>query len=442
MTVFRDTKNVKEIAMRIGFYECDITPPLGGFLWGHYRSVYATEVKNRLYARAAVIEGEDGTCAAFVTVDTCALPPMIHETVTKRIFEYTGIPAENICISSNHTHWGAPVSDSPEIDCFADESYRDVFFRLTADAVTLAYNRLAPAEAKYGESLAEGIAFCRNYHLADGRVITHPPKDPAKIAHRRDADPTVRTVLAYRDGTPIGALVSFACHQCCCGDITEYTGDFSSAMSEKLKEIYGKDFVAVFLPGAAGDITHVVGPGFRTAPDHYRMMGETLARSVVDSAANAVSVEGKVCTVKETIRIPHRQLSDEELAEALKDLNERNQAMRARNLEYYGKACKKAYGDYYLQAIRMGDLCFYTMPGEVFSELGQYVLENSSYSHSIFVHNSNTYCGYIPTKESFGEGYDLYETSLCYHSCLTPDAGEIMTNRLLELGESLGAKTE
>lgn len=422
--------------MRIGFYESDITPPLGGFLWGHYGPVYATGVMDRLYARAAVIEGEDGTLAAFVTVDTCALPPMMHETVTKRIFEYTGIPAENVCISSNHTHWGAPVSDSPEIGCFADESYRDVFFRLCADTVTLAYRRLAPAEARYGESRAEGISFCRNYHLSDGTVCTHPPKDPSTIVHRRDADPTVRTVLAYREGKPVGALVSFSCHQCCC-KTDAYTGDFSSVMSEELKEKYGKDFVAVYLPAAAGDITHIVGPGFVTTPDHYRMMGRTLAAAVTDSMTGAVRIGDGVRAVKESIRMERRQLSNEELAKELRRLNARGADMRARNLAYYGAACKETYGDYWLQAIRIGELCVYTMPGEVFLQLGQYVTENSEYPHSILVHNSNSYCGYIPTKESFGEGYDLYETSLCYHSCLLPEAGEIMTKRLLELGKTL-----
>ena len=44
--------------MRAGFYECDITPPLGGFMWGHYRLINAKEVYNKLYARAAVVENE------------------------------------------------------------------------------------------------------------------------------------------------------------------------------------------------------------------------------------------------------------------------------------------------------------------------------------------------------------------------------------------------
>ena len=44
--------------MRASFYECDVTPPLGGFLWGHYREIYAQEVHNRLYAKAVVVEDQ------------------------------------------------------------------------------------------------------------------------------------------------------------------------------------------------------------------------------------------------------------------------------------------------------------------------------------------------------------------------------------------------
>ena len=427
--------------MRFGFYESDITPPLGGLFWGHYsKDAYATGVKDRLYARAAVIEGEDGTIAAFVTVDTCALPPMIHETVTKRIKEYTGIPASAVCITSNHTHWGAPVSDSPEIGCFADATYLDVFLRLTADAVTLAYRRLSDAEAFYGEGLASGISFCRNFILDNGRVITWAGGiDPSRIVGRNsEPDPTVRTVIAKdAEGQPVGALVSFACHQCCCGANKEYTGDFSSIMSEKLKEKYGKDFVAVFLPAAAGDINHVVDNQFRTTPDHYRKMGEILSNAVVASEKECKPLGTLVATVKEPITVAHRQMTPEEYSEEFARLRKSGQVMRARNLEYYNTACKATEGEYLLQAIRIGKLCIYVMPGEVFIDLGRRVMENSEYEYAFLVHNSNTYCGYIPTKEVFKKPYDLYEASLCYHSCLVPEAGEIMTDKVLELGKSL-----
>jgi hypothetical protein len=427
--------------MRAAFYECDITPPLGGLFWGHYSAdAYAKGVMDRLYARAAVIEGEDGTIAAFVTVDTCALPHMMHDTVTKRIEEYTGIPASSICITSNHTHWGAPVSDSPEIECYADVSYRDVFFRLTADAVTLAYRRLAPAEAFYGEGKAEGISFCRDFILDNGSVITWAGGiDPARIVGRNsEPDPTVRTIIAKdANGKPVGALVSFSCHQCCCGKNNDYTGDFSSIMSEKLKEKYGNDFVAVFLPGAAGDITHVVHNQFRTPSDHYRKMGNILSDAVVASEKESKPLGTEVATVKEPITVAHRQMTPEEYSEEIARLRKAGQAMRVRNMEYYNTSCKATEGEYLLQAIRVGELCIYVMPGEVFIDLGRRVMEKSEYNHAILVHNSNTYCGYIPTKEAFGASYDLYETSLCYHSCLVPEAGEIMTDKVLALGKTL-----
>ena len=127
--------------MRAAFYECDITPPLGGFIWGHYHRVFANDVIDRLYAKAVVTEC-DGEVAAILAIDTCSIPPKMHEVVTKRIFDYTGISAERVRITSNHTHWGAPVMDEPRLDCYADAPYQDVFFRLCADAVILAYKRL------------------------------------------------------------------------------------------------------------------------------------------------------------------------------------------------------------------------------------------------------------------------------------------------------------
>ena len=38
--------------MRVGFYECDITPPLGCNMPGYYRANPATDVLERIYADA------------------------------------------------------------------------------------------------------------------------------------------------------------------------------------------------------------------------------------------------------------------------------------------------------------------------------------------------------------------------------------------------------
>ena len=123
--------------MRAAFYESDITPPLGGFMWGHYSNVCAQNVTDRLYAKAMVVE-DNGEYAAIVAVDTCSLIPGIHKIITDRIAQYTPIPAQRVCISSNQTHSGAPICSDPSCGGKADEAYLDVFLRLCADTVILA----------------------------------------------------------------------------------------------------------------------------------------------------------------------------------------------------------------------------------------------------------------------------------------------------------------
>ena len=115
--------------MRAAFYECESTPPLGGFMWGHYQKILATGVLDRLYIKAGVFE-ENGNYAAIVTADTCSLVPGIHKIVTDRIAEYTPIPPECVCISSNHSHSGAPISSDPSCEGIADDVYLSVFLRL------------------------------------------------------------------------------------------------------------------------------------------------------------------------------------------------------------------------------------------------------------------------------------------------------------------------
>ena len=73
-----------------------------------------------------------------------------------------------------------------------------------------------------------------------------------------------------------------------------------------------------------------------------------------------------------------------------------------------------------------------------FNAYGKYIKENSPYKRNMVVENCNEYCGYIPTQKSFVSNGDLYETSLCRHSCLVPEAGTILSDKALELAKKLG----
>ena len=420
--------------MKAAFYESEITPPLGGMMWGHYTDLRAYDVQDRLFVKALVVE-DAGEVSAIVCVDCCSLPPEMHDIVTRRIEEYTGIKPERVCLNCNHTHWGATFCDSPELDAYADGPYRDVCFRLTADAVILAYKRLEEAEASFGATELRGYSFCRDYILEDGTVITHGKSPLAVKGLLAEVDPAVSVVTFRHNGEPIGALINYANHQCCCGRIEAYTGDYSSILSKELKKLYGPDFVSLFLQGTAGDINHINNDRVTKATkDTYREIGRALAKKVVEAMQHDAPIGGGLSVKKELIRIPTRLLDSDGLREKLrKMLDGDGSTMRIRNMVYYHATKQDPYKDLWLQTIVLGNTCIWCLPGEVFVDFGKRLKAESTFQNNLVVELCNTHCGYIPTKAAFGEKCDLYETSICHYSCLVPEAGDMIVDRLLAM---------
>ena len=424
--------------MRASFYECDVTPPLGGFLWGHYREVYASEVHNRLYAKAVVVE-DGGELAAIVVIDSCVVPPEMHDIVTKRIYEYTGITADKVCIASNHAHWGVPISDSPEIGCYADATYKDVFFRLAADAVILAYKRLDEADVKFGSSIAPGLAFSRNFELDNGKYVCHGRNRTNVKRALSEPDEELPVLMFERDGKPFGAIICYACHQCTVREpITGYSGDYASVLSLKLKEKYGNNFVSLFLIGTCGDVNHV-NPDMSKEVTCYKDIGVSLAGYFENSVkAAAPLTESGVKSVKEFVNIKRRSADPALAKDRLVELTQTASNMRLRNMLYYVSKKQPESTDLAVQCIKIGDTLIACLPGEVYTAFGRKIKENSPFKNTIVVENCNTYCGYIPTEEAFNpERDDLYETSLCYHSCHVPEAGTILSDKALEIAKNL-----
>ena len=419
--------------MRAAFYESDITPPLGGYMWGYYSpSRIAKEVHDKLYARAVVVE-DGGNIAAFVTVDTCAIPEEMHEIVTKRIEEYTGIKPESVCISSNHTHLGAPVGDNPEINAFADATYKDVFFRLCADSVILAYNRLDDATAKFAKTEVKGYSYNRDFITKDGKYVTHS-RHPDIISELDDVDYELPIIYFERNNNPLGAIISFALHQDTTGGMGElgYSGDYSCILSKKLKEKYGQDFITVFLIGTCGDINHV--PRNKDIPiKKHKEIGDALAKATIEQYEKAEPVGSGVDVIKEFVEIKHRPFDFKEQYKEISHLN----AMLARNMLFYISSNPPASSNLAVQGIKIGDVFIAALPGEIYTTYGKQIKAASPFAKTMVIENCNSYCGYIPSRKGFEEASNLYESSLCYHSCHVPEAGDILVSKAIEFANKL-----
>ena len=357
--------------MKVAFYESDVTPPLGGYMWGHYREKRAVEVHERLMAKAIVVE-DGGELAAIVVIDSCSIPEDMREAVTKRITEYTGIPADRVCLASNHTHHGVPIHDSPEINCFADATYCDVFYRVVADTVTLAYHRLDDADVRFGTSEATGISFCRNGENADGKYVSHPryKKNITRLLDTPDEELPV--LLFERDGRPLGAVICFACHQCTVREpVVGYSGDYAAVLSRHLKERYGPDFVSLFLLGTCGDVNHNPTNPEIPVPTHVEV-GAMLAERIKASFHAAAPLgDGGVATAIREVTVPRRSADFADNAESAAAFLKDTVQMRLRNLIAYTAIPQPSESQLLVQCIRIGDVLIACLPGEIYTAFGR-----------------------------------------------------------------------
>jgi hypothetical protein len=88
-----------------------------------------------------------------------------------------------------------------------------------------------------------------------------------------------------------------------------------------------------------------------------------------------------------------------------------------------------------VQVLRIGDIGIFTMPGEIYVEFARLLKAKSPSIHTMTANLANGCVGYVPIRELFQPG--IYEARLASSSKLTPDAGYLMSERLLELAQTL-----
>ncbi len=424
--------------MRAAFYECDVTPPIGGYLWGYYSRRIAEDVSSRLYAKAVVIE-DNGSVAAIVSVDSCSLPEEMHDIVTERIYSYTGIKPENVCICATHTHKGVPIFDSNEINCFKDEPHTDVFYRLTADAVILAYKRLGEdsVDITYGSGFVDGVSFNRNAETKDGTYITHPRWRNDVVRVLEEVDKSLNIITFSKNGKKIGSIVNYSLHLDTTGRGMWYSSDYAGVISDILKEKYGNDFVSLFVTGACGDVNHMIHDESIEVNNH-ETIGKIIAEEAVKVIENSASTKGTLYSFKEEISIEKRRPDENEFKKLSDEKSGRGpDSLVVLAYLHHAYADRETHASLRLQAIKIGDICICALPGEIYTRTGLNIKEKSTFEKTIIVENSNCYCGYIPTENVFTPNSRLYEIALCNHSCLVPEAAKIIEDKALEMIKKL-----
>jgi len=439
--------------LEFGFYEKEITPPLGSGIPGYFNVRRGTNVLDRLYARAMVV-GDGDEKIAIVSIDGLAPLKSVVDSICARVEAYTGIARKNVLVAYTHSHTAIPyrqsglVYEDDETVSDSVKGFLDVHSRIIADCVTLADMRLKKGVAKFGMGEVGGISFCRNYIMKNSTPQTNPPRQSPDIVGPVAETDNELPVLFITDekGSPLGALTGFACHADCIGG-EELSGDYISALSGELKRIYGEDFVTVFLLGCCGDINHFDVSKSSDSPDHYVMMGKKIAEEVVKTAEISAELKNeKLYSSFEYISIPRIAVEEERVSyakhmiETVRPLEGVRLAADNTDPEQYNLAMSKRLMDFLesapdnyvvpLQCLQIGEFTVYGFNSEIFSEFGKIVKKGDGTGINLVATECNEAFGYVPTRDMFCD--TIYE-SRPGSCCLDKEAGYIMAEKLISM---------
>ncbi|MHC4885541.1 MAG: hypothetical protein ACYTGH_10695, partial [Planctomycetota bacterium] len=363
--------------------------------------------------------------------------------IRERITEATGIPGESIMISATHNHACPAVVDRPW--SAKDQAYVQFMLDRVVEAAVQADQDLTPATQGVETGYEARVSFNRRFIMKDGTVITHPGDLTARkdILHCEGPIDPELAVTAFRaaDSNKVrGILVNFACHAV--HHMGDLSGGYPGVLVRELKKRFGDDCTVLFLNGACGNIHHT-NHSEPTDTNPKEAMGTLLAERVVELVGSMTFTEPQALTsVEEEVFIPYRDFSG--LERDIKNMERHNVMQSLIERKFYTSSLEKlkamhraAEGEtVILQALRIGEAVFATVPAEYFCENALAIKEASEASPLFLVTLANGWVGYVPHPEAF-KRRGGHETTWCTSSKMDENAGRLIADRLLELTAQL-----
>jgi len=439
------------MAIRIGFAEADITPPLGTQLAGWLDVARpAQSVRDPVFARMMAVES-DGVRVGFLSLDLLSIRGSDVLDIRSRVEKATALPAGNLLIAATHNHAGpAIVSIGP---FRREEAYLEwLKERLTTLAVE-ACNRSEPVEVGIGVGFEGRISFNRRWVMKNGFVRTQPGvANPDVLYCEGPIDPQVGVVCVRRlNGETCGYLVNWSCHPVHVYDMKTITASWPGARAREVKSREGVP--CLLFNGAFGNVhsANWVDPAFVDHPDR---MGSLLADDLPPIVERMrFTTELPLATARQTLELPLRDISEEEIEESRRILAGEKVTLRP-GVQRYGanetyatsilqlverkRARNFSRGE--VQAIRFGNAAFVGLPAEAFVETGLEIKLGSPFDPTFVVGAANGMVGYAPPPANYRRGG--YECTTALWSKVAPQAAVMMAESGIALTRALAPSEE
>jgi len=402
--------------MLAGTGKINITPQGSVWMDGMLRAHPSIGIHDDLFARVLVLsEGLEAKHAfALVSIDVCVLDEETTRAVQLGAEARTGIPAWHIILAATHTHSGPATAGilTPREDAYVEE----LTGRLSALIEGAAQN-LHPVEVAVTSGREDTISHYRRLLADDGHVVMnwepYPPDyiiGPLGIAD--DEVGVVKVVAADDSERTVAVLFNHAGHpNILSGDNYLLSADYPGLAAQLLEEELGAE--ALFFNGAQGSVD-IDGLQDRDWEGLDRA-GHALASSVTAAARAAVPSGSITMTGAYTqYVIPGRRIKKEEwewAQEILAVTGGKVQAMADGVGDDYKAALYQQLREAGPQDIpvqqvclALGDSALLTFPGELYTEIGQYIKAHSPFRRTFIIGLANGYVGYIPTQKAVEKG--------------------------------------
>ncbi len=447
---------------RAGATKSNITPFLGEQVIGNWNAPPANHIHDELHARCLVLD-DSKTKIAFVIIDNCVINRELYDEAGKIIFKETGIPRENVLMSTVHTHSAtSALGGGPSIiewkggQPFND--YQKFVIRRIADVVRIAINNLEPAVIGWGSGTVPEHIFIRRWKMKPGtpmpdpfggedKVVMNPGIGNSNLLEPAGTPDTEVSFLSVKStgGKPIALLANYSLHYVGGVPPQHISADYFAVFADRIMELLKADrqdppFIGIMSNGTSGDANNInfKGPAERNEPyEKMKLVAEDVAREVyrqhnkvifhdwvpLKAASSDISLKVRkpdnkmmeraqyVIARPDTVKPVHRlEKTYAEFTVILKEWPENIDAM--------------------LQTFRIGDMGIAAIPFEVFAETGREIKAKCPFSPCFTIELANGWYGYLPTPEQHElGGYETWPGS----NRVEKEASRKIVAKLLEL---------
>ena len=440
--------------MKAGFSKICINPPYGAPIVGYYEERFVKGIHDDLFVRATAFDDGEKK-ALIIAVDICLMAQKYYDDCKKAIKEATGVCEDAIFITCSHTHTGPLIGKDFASEKRSSEAYDEFFITSVRDAAVYAIADLDEATVEMASSEAKRISFIRRYRMKDGGVQTNPGVNNPNIDHPLgEPNEIVKVIKIKRQNADDIALINFGTHPDSVGGeyiSADYMGYVCNIMENSIP-----DTKCMFILGFQGDVNHVnVKPtkgeaaiseidfdGVPRSNAHAEHMG----RIIAGAALSVYSITEEVKTDKISygsakVDLPSHQENDR--IEEARNICDMYVAGRASELPFKEMELTTAVAEakriirlengpdsfeFFLSAVKIGELVFAGIGGEPFTEIGNRICAASPFEKTVLCCLTNSQGGYIPTRSAYDEGG--YEAK---SSSLKPGSDDIIVDGMTKL---------